>query len=302
MSRRPSLHHFFAVLLSAGLLIGAAPAVVFYPGLALDGEIDQLCKRLSRKLASVSYRECRDSELRTTGAHSIEGTVLALREYPPLAGRTARGRVLLIGGIHGDEYSSVSVVFKWMAILDRYHSGLFHWRIMPVLNPDGLLRQPSQRMNANGVDLNRNFPSPSWAEESQHYWVERTGRNPRRYPGTAPASEPEAAWLVAEIERFAPDVIVSVHAPHSVVDFDGPADPPRQLGNLHLKLLGTFPGSLGRYAGVHRGIPVVTIELAHAGLMPSPEEQLEIWKDLVQWLTRELPLSRSEPTAIAAEQ
>ena len=32
------------------------------------------------------------------------------------------GRVLLIGGIHGDEYSSVTIVFKWLSILDRHHS------------------------------------------------------------------------------------------------------------------------------------------------------------------------------------
>lgn len=73
--------------------------------------------------------------------------------------------MLLFGGIHGDEYSSVTIVFKWLSILDRYHSGLFHWRVVPLLNPDGLLRGRSQRMNHRGVDLNRNFPTPDWAVE-----------------------------------------------------------------------------------------------------------------------------------------
>jgi hypothetical protein len=41
------------------------------------------------------------------------------------------------------------------------------WRFIPVLNPDGLLAKPARRMNANGVDLNRNFPTPQWAKEAK---------------------------------------------------------------------------------------------------------------------------------------
>ena len=43
-----------------------------------------------------------------------------------------------LGGIHGDELSSVSIVFGWLDSLDKYRSGLFHWRIAPLINPDGL--------------------------------------------------------------------------------------------------------------------------------------------------------------------
>ena len=80
-------------------------------------------------------------------------------------------------------------------MLNRNHSGLFHWRVAPLVNPDGLLRERSQRMNDNGVDLNRNFPSPNWQEETRDYWIRRTSRNPRRYPGPGPLSEPESQWL-----------------------------------------------------------------------------------------------------------
>jgi murein tripeptide amidase MpaA len=31
---------------------------------------------------------------------------------------------------------------------------------VPVLNPDGMLAAKPRRVNANGVDLNRNFPTP----------------------------------------------------------------------------------------------------------------------------------------------
>ena len=92
-----------------------------------------------------------------------------------------------------------------------------------------------------------------------------------------------------EIESFDPDVIVSVHAPHGVVDYDGPEDGPYKLARLYLNLLGTFPGSLGNYAGVQKNIPVVTIELPYAGIMPSPAEISNIWTDLVRWLTGNIP-------------
>ena len=154
---------------------------------------------------------------------------------------------------------------------------------------EGDQRKKSRRTNANGVDLNRNFPTPNWVEESRRYWVYRTGRNPRRFPGLAPMSEPESEWLVMEIERFKPHAIIAVHAPHGIVDFDGPPKGPGALGKLTPKLLGTYPGSLGNYAGVQRQLPVVTIEFASAGIMPEPREVSKIWRDLVGWLKSRFP-------------
>jgi len=243
---------------------------------------DAACERISNKLASISYELCRSSELQLSGARSIEGEPILVREVLPTDLDRSRARVLLIGGIHGDELSSISIVFKWFE--NSLEPTDFHWRISPVVNPDGMLRRRAQRMNANGVDLNRNFPTPNWEEESREYWIEQTDQNPRRYPGPSPLSEPETQWLAREIDRFKPDVIVSVHAPHHIVDFDGPENPPERLGPLRLQLLGTYPGSLGRFAGVQLQIPVVTIELPRAGTMPSAAEQQAIWHDLVSWL------------------
>ncbi len=102
-------------------------------------------------------------------------------------------------------------------------------------------------------------------------------------------SEPETRWLVEQINEFKPSVIVSVHAPYDLVDYDGPKRGPHKLGRLYLNLLGTYPGSLGNYAGVQRKIPVVTIELPYAGIMPTPAEVSGIWRDLVRWLARKIP-------------
>ncbi len=288
------------LFLAAGLLASVgvpASDLKGDEGLGVARPVTAACERIAGKLASVSLPECLDLGLTRSGAEAVSGTPILLKEYPPLPPRVPRGRVLLVGGIHGDEYSSVTIVVKWMAILNRFHSGLFHWRISPLMNPDGLLRKRSRRMNGNGVDLNRNFPCPNWLEATQDYWVRRTSKNPRRYPGPAALSEPESQWLADEIESFRPDVIVSVHAPHGVLDFDGPPEAPERLGSLHLKLLGTYPGSLGRYAGVSKEIPVVTIELPSAGSMPSGAEQRRIWRDLVRWLRERLPEEMTYRTA-----
>lgn len=48
-----------------------------------------------------------------------------------------------------------------------------------------------------------------------------------------------------------------------------------------------YLGSLGNFAGLNRQIPVVTLELPSAGIMP-PAEQIDLmWQDLVAWLDRE---------------
>jgi hypothetical protein len=156
---------------------------------------------------------------------------------------------------------------------------------LPALNPDGLLAKIPSRTNAHGVDLNRNFPTPNWQNEAAAYWGKRTKKDPRRWPGDKPLSEPESQLVFAQMASFAPQLIVSIHAPYGVLDFDGPTIPPEKLGRLYLDQIGIYPGSLGNYAGVHRGIPVVTIELPHASRPPSAAETRQMWLDLLRWMS-----------------
>lgn len=249
--------------------------------------IFELCQEVGNKLGSVSVENCLNQNLEFNGGLSVLGRPLAMREFPPLPDKEPLGRVLLIGGIHGDEFSSISIVFKWMDILEKHHSGIFHWLFVPVSNPDGLLESQSQRQNFRGVDLNRNFPSRDWNELALAFWQDKTASNTRRYPGPSAGSEPEVVWLVEQIEKFQPDVIISVHAPYHLVDYDGPPEAPEKLGDLQLSKLGVFPGSLGNYAGIDLTVPVVTIELPYAGIMPSPEQISMMWTDLVAWLIEE---------------
>ncbi len=242
------------------------------------------CRQIANKLASVSLHECTQLSLEDSGFTSEQGRSLLYKEFPPLKKRQPQARILLLGGIHGDEYSSVSIMFKWLGKLQRYHSGLFHWIVAPLVNPDGLLKKKSQRVNSNNVDLNRNFPNGEGHQIALKHWINKTHKNPRRYPGEKALSEKESRWMHQLITDFKPDAIVAVHAPYGIVDFDGPPKPPTHLGPLHLHLLGTYPGSLGNFAGRHLQIPVVTVELPYAGIMPSKDEVSRIWIDLVHWL------------------
>ncbi len=248
-------------------------------------QVNSTCLSIGRKLSSVTFNECLARNLNVSKYLTKQQHHLLIKEYPPmLMKRQPQARILMLGGIHGDEYSSVTIMFKWMKILDQYHSGLFHWKVAPLVNPDGLLQKKSQRINANGVDLNRNFPNNGNSQASLEYWETRAYNDPRRYPGASPASEIETRWIIELINEFKPDAIVAVHAPFGIVDYDGPTTPPSKLGSLYLKLLGTYPGSLGNYAGLQQNIPVVTVELPYAGIMPGDDEVVRIWVDMVRWL------------------
>ena len=239
------------------------------------------CADFQRRLSSLAPGACARADLKATTALSVRNRSIFMTEIKPAQPRL---RALVIGGIHGDELSSTAMTIKWIE-LARLTPANTEWRFVPAVNPDGLLMQPGRRTNANGVDLNRNFPTKDWAAEAPVYWEKRTRRDPRRWPGRSPLSEPETRFLVAQMDDFKPDVIVSIHAPYGVLDFDGPIAAPSRLGRLYLDRVGIFPGSLGHFAGVDRNIPVVTIELPHHLRTPVDAEVRQMWLDLLRWLS-----------------
>jgi hypothetical protein len=262
------------------------------------------CEALGKRLRSVDAAVCCKLPFAAGGIRSVEGRPLMLRDVPPASANThaasekngagapgrQAARIFLIGGIHGDELTSVSIVFRWMELLTEANARGYHWRIVPLANPDGLLAQPARRTNGRGVDLNRNFSTPDWSHDALVYWQKRTGNDPRRYPGQTATSEPETRWLETEIENFKPDVIISIHAPYGVLDYDGPLQKPRRFGRLTLNQLGVYPGSLGNFGGVYKNIPVITIELPHATVMPPAREQRQVWDDMLAWIKKNIVL------------
>lgn len=250
------------------------------------------CARLTVRLPGISAASCRSSALVPSGAVSRKGFPILVRHIPAAGNLKIHDkpvRILLLGGIHGDELTASSIVFQWLQFMQTPAAQQFHWSVVPVVNPDGLLAPKPKRVNANGVDLNRNFPTPGWQQEAPHYWTKVTRSDPRRFPGKTPLSEPETRWLSEEIERFQPQVIISVHAPFGVLDFDGPAPRPTRFGRLFINRVGVYPGSLGNYSGTYKNIPIITIELPNALAMPSAIEVQRIWQDMLSWIQHNVP-------------
>jgi len=268
-------HIFAASLFIAGAAAQAGPSVD--------------CAVLARPLPRVPTALCEAAGLQASGAKSVRGFPIYQRDVssPAAADGKPLPRVLVLGGIHGDELSSSSLAFHWIS-LARSTAGGMDWRFVPALNPDGLLQPKPSRTNARGVDLNRNFPTPRWAQEAPQYWVQRTERDPRRWPGPAAESEPETRFVLQTIAQWKPDLIVSIHAPYGVLDYDGPRIPPERLGRLFLDRVGVFPGSLGYFGGVQKGVPVVTIELTSSSSAPNEAETRQMWLDLLRWASERM--------------
>ncbi len=276
-----------AALFLAGVcsLSAAEPRLPLAPSAAA-------CLLLVPKLPTVTYAQCAAAKLEESGAFSRNGVPLYWRDVvtraPDGSARVAPLRVLVIGAIHGDELTAGALAMHWIALAGKT-SRPVHWRFIPVANPDGLLARKPQRTNANGVDLNRNFRTPGWDHDAPLHWKTRARKDPRRWPGPSALSEPETVFLNAQIDRFKPQLVVSIHAPYGVLDFDGPQTPPKRLGALRLEQVGVFPGSLGHFGGLQKGLPVVTIELPNALRMPKQAEQAEMWADLLRWMDVRLP-------------
>jgi hypothetical protein len=250
-------------------------------------DLPSWCRAILAVHSAVREERCLRSGLQPGDGRSVRGTPLWVTDVAPQPGAGEALRVFVLGAMHGDELSSVSVVFDW---IDRARSGAsprVHWRFAPLVNPDGFLRSPPTRVNMRGVDLNRNFATEDWNARAQEYWVERTKRDPRRYPGPGALSEPESQWVHRQIAAFKPDLVVSVHAPYGVLDFDGPPPPPARLGKLFLDQVGIYPGSLGNYGGIVLGVPVVTVELKTVTAIPTVESA-SMWTDLQGWIDRRL--------------
>ena len=202
---------------------------------------------------------------------SVEGR--PIYHYDKLSSFPGAKKVLVFSLIHGDETPAGTVGRYWMERLENIDPRN-SWRVIPVLNPDGV--KYKTRTNANKIDVNRNFPTKDWDAAAIANWKRTTSSSPRRFPGNEAGSEPETKCALHHIDDFKPDFIVSVHTPLKVLDFDGPKVVPPKFDYLPWKSLGSYPGSLGRYMWMERSTPVLTMELKE-NLPPnlSPFERLQ---------------------------
>lgn len=165
-------------------------------------------------------------------------------------------KILIIGGVHGDEIEGVSLA---LGLLDRWLLQFdlkLQVSLIPMLNVDGVLKKT--RVNARGVDLNRNLPTKDWTAEVL---------NPRYPPGPNAMSEPENKALVKLIDDIKPNWILNLHSWKPMLNTNGNCEP---LASILHRMTGysieptvgySTPGCLGTYTGIERGIPTITYEI-----------------------------------------
>ena len=160
------------------------------------------------------------------------------------------GKVLVIGCFHGDEPQGKFLTEKYFKEFPNT-SICF----VPCLNEYGY--KNNVRTNENGVDLNRNFPTKNWVLSEKNEY----------YGGEKPSSESQTKFIIDIIETNKPKLILTLHAPYKVVNFDGDA---REISEKISKIINypveesigyPTPGSFGTWAGIERKIPTITLEL-----------------------------------------
>lgn len=165
--------------------------------------------------------------------HSVRGRpIVATALGDPDASRKA----LLVGCIHGDESAGTAIARRVESAAAPKQAMLW---VIEDLNPDGVAA--GARQNADGVDLNRNFP---WR------WRRLGHCGERQYSGSGPLSEPESRIVRTLILEVRPVVSIWFHQPLGLVDESGGDVRVERryarLAGLPLRRLARHPGDLAR--------------------------------------------------------
>lgn len=188
-------------------------------------------------------------------AKSFEGRPIPLYSSTKNCLQGDHDPLLLIGGVHGDEPEGVELAKKTLEFL-KNASFKKHWILIPCINPDGFTK--NQRVNGQGIDLNRNFPSKNWSA---------TFEKERYYPGKKPCESPEVQSLVSLIYASRPKVIIHFHSWNPCIVCSGPLNHPyaqalsRSSGYELVNDIGyPTPGSLGDFGWQELKVPVICVE------------------------------------------
>ncbi|MEK7184482.1 MAG: M14 family zinc carboxypeptidase [Patescibacteria group bacterium] len=172
--------------------------------------------------------------------------------------------IWFVAGIHGNEKSSSYLAVDLINYLAANPGAVPENKRVIVIasaNPDGFLR--NSRLNARGIDLNRNFGSSDWRR------YVRKGRQ-LLYGGRAPFSEKESKALQIHMEHDGVAALVTLHAKGNLVNPEF-TKASRDLAKRYAELSETpylenwssyaTPGTLTLWAEERFGAPSITVEL-----------------------------------------
>ncbi len=122
---------------------------------------------------------------------------------------------LIVAGIHGGyEYNTISLANELIAYINEHPEvipGDVTLYIIRNMNPDGEARAHGVdgRVNNNGVDLNRNFPSDNWSADWNRdgCWIYRPTTG-----GLYGGSEPETRTVMSFVESREITALISYHS------------------------------------------------------------------------------------------
>ncbi|MBR6408285.1 MAG: hypothetical protein IKS19_06895 [Clostridia bacterium] len=180
----------------------------------LTKEVKQLCERYPDALTLDTIGEsAEDREL-----------------YMMKLGK-GKKEVLFVAGIHGTEYIACAFIMRMTEEYAKAYEagtpfGPYDVRklldettiyIVPMANPDGVERVQHEgldwRANANGVNLNLNFPTDKWEDMDRGVY----GPDRADYKGDGPASEPETKAIVKLCDQHDFDFALSFHTKGQVL-------------------------------------------------------------------------------------
>jgi murein peptide amidase A len=197
---------------------------------------------------------------RKSWAKSAGGRAIDLYASSSFQWKENEAPMVLLGGVHGDEPEGVwlaEATLHWLRNATSEQVKI-PWLLIPCLNPDGFAI--NERVNANKVDINRNFPNQNWSPEFP---------KERYYPGPSPASEPETRAILEIIGKYKPQMIIHCHSWNPCIVLTGSKGQncahylAEATGYPYQEHIGyPTPGSLGDYAWFEKGIPVICIEVA----------------------------------------
>jgi len=152
----------------------------------------------------------------------------------------------LIAGIHGDEVEGIFLLQKLFAWLSENHNMEdLPMIVVPILNIDGHYRL--SKYNANGVDLNTNFPT------NIHSSI------PRKQTFL---SELESSFIDQQFKKYPPGIVFNFMSQYPKITYSGNA---RDVVN-YLSKLNSYPtkeeqvldrGTICHYGDYHYKTPVI---------------------------------------------